>query len=62
MNIVSGTVYHILFPILIDGSTTSPNMSFGTNSSSPASHVKDRRLLQAPATRSMREEGGWSFN
>jgi hypothetical protein len=32
-NIVSGTVYHILLPILIDGSTTSPNMSRGTKSS-----------------------------
>jgi hypothetical protein len=30
INMVSGTVYHILFPILIDGSTTSPNMSRGT--------------------------------
>src|SRR5688572_24286265 len=30
---VSGTVYHILLPILIDGSTTSPNMSRGTKSS-----------------------------
>jgi len=29
-NMVSGTVYHILLPILIDGSTTSPNMSRGT--------------------------------
>jgi hypothetical protein len=26
-------VYHILLPILIDGSTTSPNMSRGTKSS-----------------------------
>src|ERR687898_270179 len=33
---VSGTVYHILLPILIDGSTTSPNMSRGTKSSSTA--------------------------
>jgi len=30
INIVSGTVYHILLPILIEGSTTSPNMSRGT--------------------------------
>ena len=29
-NMVSGTVYHALLPILIEGSTTSPNMSRGT--------------------------------
>jgi hypothetical protein len=29
-NMVSGTVYQALLPILIDGSTTSPNMSRGT--------------------------------
>jgi hypothetical protein len=27
----SGTVYHALLPTLIDGSTTSPNMSRGTD-------------------------------
>jgi hypothetical protein len=29
-NMVSGTVYHALLPILMDGSTTSRNMSRGT--------------------------------
>src|SRR6187455_1043992 len=54
---VSGTVYHILFPILIDGSTTSPNMSRGTKSSSTAqssfdvAHVdpeRKRRVKRPP--------------
>jgi hypothetical protein len=34
MNMVSGTVYQALLPILIDGSTTSPNMSRGTRTPS----------------------------
>ena len=31
----SGTVYHFWLPTLIDGSTTSPNMSRGTGCSPP---------------------------
>jgi hypothetical protein len=30
-SIVSGTVYQLLLPILMDGLTTSPNMSRGTS-------------------------------
>jgi hypothetical protein len=32
--IETGTVYHFCEPTLMDGSTTSPNMSFGTGLSS----------------------------
>src|SRR6185369_17179150 len=47
-NIVSGTVYHILLPILIDGSTTSPNISFGTYFLLNCVE-QDRRLCLRPA-------------
>jgi hypothetical protein len=38
----TGTVYHACDPTLIDGSTTSPNMSFGTDLASSKTLVPTR--------------------
>jgi hypothetical protein len=58
INMVSGTVYHILLPILMEGSTTSPNMSRGTYPprnprSSPARAADYSQLKKRVSTEAM---------
>ena len=45
----SGTVYHCFVPTWTDGSTTSPNISFGTSAS-----CEGRDYSQPPKTLSMK--------